>query len=159
MKPNKKIGKAIDFIEYISKHMEKDDLFLLYKINNITKEKVELFYDFVFSLNELIITTYLGDEITFGNDKNKHFDWCWNSVVDSFKMEKIYFLKNKELYNYFLTFYQESFYEEENKVPHNDGKLIFFWGELFSFNKTKTMSEYESLLELYKIFNKSFMVN
>ncbi len=41
----------------------------------------------------------------------------------------------------------------------NGGKLNSFWESLFSFNRVKTMSEYESLLELYKIFNKSFMVN
>lgn len=159
MKRNKKIGKVLDFIEYISKNMEREDLILLYKINNITKERVDLFYDFTYSLNDLIFTTYMGDDITIGDDKNKHFNWCWSKVLESFKKEGIYFLTTKELHNYFLTFYQESFYEEKNKTSLNGGKLNSFWESLFSFNRVKTMSEYESLLELYKIFNKSFMVN
>ena len=159
MKRNKKIGKVLDFIEYISKNMEREDLILLYKINNITKERVDLFYDFTYSLNDLVFKTYMGDDITVGDDKNKHFNWCWDKVLESFKNEGIYFLSTKELYNYFLMFYQESSYEEKNKTPLNGNKLNNFWESLFSFNKVKTMSEYESLLELYKIFNKSFMVN
>mgnify|MGYP001565427811 FL=1 len=105
MKRNKKIGKVLDFIEYISKNMEREDLILLYKINNITKERVDLFYDFTYSLNDLVFKTYMGDDITVGDDKNKHFNWCWGKVLESFKNEGIYFLSTKELYNYFLTFY------------------------------------------------------
>jgi hypothetical protein len=155
----KRLDKAKDFIEYISKKMERDDLHLLYRINNITKERIELFYDFVYSLNELVITTYLGDEITTKEDRDKHFKWCWEKVIDAFKKEGIYFITVTELYNYFITFFQESFYEEKYKTTRKSNKLKSFWADLFSFNKVKTMSEYESLLELYKIFNRSFMVN
>jgi len=158
MKKNDKIGGAIDFIEYISKDMEKDDLLLLYRINNIKKERLEMFSDFIYSLNELVVTTYMGDDITLGENKDKHFKWCWGKVINSFKMEGIYFLETKELYGYFSTFYQESFYEEE-KEEVRVSKIGLFWDELFEFNKTKTMSEYETLLEIYKIFNKSFIVN
>jgi len=155
----KRLDKAKDFIEYISKKMERDDLHLLYRINNITKERIELFYDFVYSLNELVITTYLGDEITTKEDRDKHFKWCWEKVIDAFKKEGIYFITVTELYNYFITFFQESFYEEKHKTTRKSNKLKSFWDDLFSFSKVKTMSEYESLLELYKIFNRSFMVN
>lgn len=155
----KRLDKAKDFIEYISKKMERDDLHLLYRINNITKERIELFYDFVYSLNELVITTYLGDDITTKEDRDKHFKWCWEKVIDAFKKEGIYFITVTELYNYFITFFQESFYEEKIKTTRKANKLKSFWADLFSFSKVKTMSEYESLLELYKIFNRSFMVN
>lgn len=155
----KRLDKAKDFIEYISKKMERDDLHLLYRINNITKERIELFYDFVCSLNELVITTYLGDDITTKEDRDKHFKWCWEKVIDAFKKEGIYFITVTELYNYFITFFQESFYEEKIKTTRKSNKLKSFWADLFSFSKVKTMSEYESLLELYKIFNRSFMVN
>lgn len=153
-----KIGKALDFIEYISKGMEREDLQLLYRINNIKKERLEVFSDFIYYLNELIITTYLGDDITVGENKTKHFKWCWSKVVDSFKKEGIYFIDTNELYNYFLTFYQESFYEDE-KETEKINKISIFWEELFDIDKSKTMSEYEALNELYKIFNKSFLVN
>jgi hypothetical protein len=158
MKRSNKMGKAIDFIEYISRDMRKEDMLLLYKINNIKKEKLEMLSDFVFSLNELVITTYMGDDITIGENKEKHFRWCWEKVVGSFKKEGVYFLEYDELYNYFLTFYQESFYEEE-KEYEKIKDIGTFWEGLLDFRKTKTMSEYESLVEIYKIFNKSFIVN
>jgi hypothetical protein len=53
MRKNDKIGNAVDFIEYISKNMEKEDLLLLYRINNIKKERLEMFSDFIYALNEL----------------------------------------------------------------------------------------------------------
>lgn len=152
-----KINKVMDFIEYISKNMEKKDLFLLYKINNIKRERLEMFSDFVHFLNELIITTYLGDDITKDVDKVNHFNWCWKKVVGSFKKEGIYFLDTDELYNYFLTFYQESFYEETKIDDPNN--IPIFWSELLNYDNIKTMSEYQSMLEIYKIFNKSFVVN
>lgn len=154
-----KILKTIDFIEYISKSMEKEDLLLLYKINNITQERLELFSDFVFSLNELILTTYMGDDITNVEDRNKHFKWCWDRVISSFKEERIYFIDTNELFSYFKEFYKESFYDEIDKNRDNISKIGNFWESLFNYNESKTMSEYETLLELYKIFNKSFMVN
>ena len=40
MRKNDKIGNAVDFIEYISKNMEKEDLLLLYRINNVKKRKI-----------------------------------------------------------------------------------------------------------------------
>jgi len=153
-----KINKVINFIEYITKNMEKKDLFLLYKINNIKKEKLELYLDFVFSLNKLIIDTYLGDDITNEGDKLSHFKWCWNNVVSSFKKEGIYFVDTDELFIYFLTFYQESFYNEI-KIDELSSKFSHFWSDLLDYEKSKTMSEYETMLEIYKIFNKSFVVN
>jgi hypothetical protein len=158
MKKNSKINKAVDFIEYISKNMEKEDLFLLYRINNVKRERLELYYDFIYSLNNLIIKTYLGDDITLGGDKEKHFNWCWKNVTNSFKLEGIYFLETDELYNYFLSFYQECFYEEDKEID-KVGSIEFFWGDLLQYDKIKTMSEYETLIELYKIFDKSFVVN
>jgi hypothetical protein len=153
-----RLNKATDFIEYISKDMEREDLLLLYRINNVNRERLDMFFDFIYSLNDLIITTYMGDDITIGEYKEKHFNWCWDRVVKSFKEEGIYFVETKDLYTYFLSFYLESFYEEE-KEEKKINSLLPFWDNLMGWSNPKTMSEYESMLELYKIFNKSFMVN
>lgn len=153
-----RLNKATDFIEYISKDMEREDLLLLYRINNINRERLEMFFDFIYSLNDLIITTYMGDDVTIGEYKEKHFKWCWGRVISSFKEEGIYFIEVKDLYTYFLSFYLESFYEEE-KDDKKINDLLPFWDNLMGWGNPKTMSEYESMLELYKIFNKSFMVN
>jgi hypothetical protein len=153
-----KIVKTIDFIEYISKDMEREDLLLLYRINNVGRERLEMFSDFIFSLNDLIITTYMGDDVTLGEYRIKHFKWCWDKVISDFKKEGIYFINTKELYNYFLNFYQESFYEEEKDQDKINSTSIF-WDNLMSFGNNKTMSEYETMLEIYRLFNKSFVVN
>jgi len=155
----KKIQKAIDFIEYISKPMKKEELFLLYKINGIVNERAELYLDFLSGLFDLITTTYLGDDIYDTEDINKHFNWCWNKNIENFKKEKIYFLNNNELYDYFFVFYQESFYKEKDKTQPNINKLLNFWENIFKINEYKSMSEFESFLDLYKIFNKSLQVN
>ncbi len=72
-------GKAhtIDFIEYISRPMEKDDILLMYRINNIIPERSDLYLDFTHSLFDLVTTTYLGDEIMYDNSIKEHFEWCW----------------------------------------------------------------------------------
>ena len=95
-----------------------------------------MFSDFIYALNELVVTTYMGDDITLGNNKVKHFKWCWDQVINSFKMEGIYFLETKELYGYFLIFYQESFYEEE-KEENRVSKLVCFGKSSLSLIKVK----------------------
>ena len=155
----KKIQKAIDFIEYISKPMEREELFLLYKINGIVNERTDLYLDFLYGLFDLITTTYLGDDIYDTDDICNHFNWCWNKNIDNFKKEKIYFLDDKELYDYFFIFYQESFYREKDKTKLNIKKLLYFWENIFNYNTPKSMSEFESFLDLYKIFNRSLQVN
>lgn len=139
--------------------MDKDDLLLLYKVNNISRERLEMYSDFTKHLNELVITTYLGDDVMTETDKINNFNWCWDKVVDSFKKEGIYFIDYDELYTYFLTFYQESFYDEVKKDENENINFYTFWDHLLNYDSVKTMSEYEAMLEVYKIFNKSFVVN
>ena len=50
-----KILKTIDFIEYISKPMEKKDISLILKINNVSAEKSELMLDFIDSIFSKVI--------------------------------------------------------------------------------------------------------
>lgn len=158
MKINKKLLNTIDFIEYITKTMKKEDILLLYKINNIKKEILSLLQDFVYSINDLVVKTYMGDDITPENERVKHFQWCWLEVVKSFKKEGIYFIEDQDFYDYLLTFYEELFYFEI-KDDFESNKISVFWKDLLSYGEVKTMSEYESLLELYRIFSKSFVVN
>jgi hypothetical protein len=84
-----KILKSIDFIEYISKPMEKKDMNMILKINGFTTEKGDLLFDFTNSIIQKMIKTYLGDNLMSEEDKKKHFDWCWNSVLEDFNKEYI----------------------------------------------------------------------
>ena len=145
---------TIDFIEYISKPMKKEDILLLYKINNVTPERSALYLDFTHSLYDLIVTTYLGDEVMNNDSIKQHFDWCWKKVIEAFQKEKIYF-ESVELYNYFFTLFLESFYTEVDKSEKNVNKLLEFWQDIFEYSVTKTLSELEAFIDLYKIFDRS----
>ena len=57
---------TIDFIEYISKLMDKNDVILMYRINNVIPERSVLYLDFAQSLFDLVVTTYMGDELMDG---------------------------------------------------------------------------------------------
>ena len=86
-----------NFFNWITKPVSNDDVELWFGINNIIPEKGELFYDFCLSLFVLMNQTYLGDEndsnvtkIKMDDiDKEKHFEWCWKQVVESFRKENI----------------------------------------------------------------------
>jgi len=149
-------GKAhtIDFIEYISRPMEKDDILLMYRINNIIPERSNLYLDFTHSLFDLVTTTYLGDEIMSDNSIKEHFEWCWKKTVDSFKKEKIT-INSDSLHSYFSVLFLESFYNEIDKSEKNVNKLLEFWQDIFTYSTTKTRSELEAFIDLYKIFDKS----
>ena len=153
-----KMINAIDFIEYISKPVEHDDITLLYKLNNITPERTRLYLDFIHGLFDLVTTTYLGDDILSEKDIENHFEWCWSQTIKSFRKEKIYFLDDDELYYYFHSLFIESFYKEENKSDDNIGKLMSFWTDIFEYGMVKTMSELEALIDLYKIFDNSLYI-
>jgi len=154
MSKERKISRAINFIEYISKPLDRAEMYQYYKINGIKPEKVELYYDFIYSLWDLVTTTHLGDDHMSEQDDINHFNWCWKKTIENFKREKIVFDDNKEIYTYFFSITQESFYSEE-KIEDNIRKVIDFWTACFNYRGIKTMSEMEALIDLYKLFNKS----
>ena len=145
---------TIDFIEYISKPMRKDDILLLYRINNVTPERSLLYLDFSHSLFDTVISTYMGDELMDAKRIKEHFDWCWKKTIDSFQKEKIH-ISSTELYSYFFTLFLESFYSELDKSEKNINKILEFWQDIFKYSTDKTLSEVEAFIDLYKIFDKS----
>ena len=86
---NNKFRTTIDLIEFVSKPMRKEDVLILYRVNNVIPEKTELYLDFIQALYNIVTTTYLGDEVMSVRDTKKHFGWCWNQVVTSFRKEHI----------------------------------------------------------------------
>lgn len=75
-----------NFFNYITKQIDRKEVDIWFSMNNIIPERMELVSDFCVSLNNLIVDTYLGEEIQGTNetkislsdeDKKKHFDWCW----------------------------------------------------------------------------------
>lgn len=148
-----------NFLTYINKPMKKEDIFTIYKENDIKYEKCELYCDFVVSLILIVFDTYMGDELTNLENQVKHFNWCWDKNINNFKDEGLYF-ENDKLYDYFLEFTLEVFYNtpDKNELDFLDKKLVRLWKDIFDYNKNKTNSDVDSLVEIYKIFDKSLKI-
>ena len=70
-------GNIDKFLKYMSRPLTLDELELIYTSNNIIFERVDLYRDFILTLNDLILTTYLGDDFTNDEEQINHFNWCW----------------------------------------------------------------------------------
>jgi hypothetical protein len=128
---------------------------LFYRINQIHRERMVMYQSFIKVLYNNVKNTYLGDDYLDDVDKQKHFNWCWLKTVETFKDSKIYFFEFGELYDYFRIMFKNSFY---NKEDVNTPDIIDFWLDMFDYDKNKTISELEDLIDMYRLFNKSFYV-
>ena len=143
--------------------MSPEDVDIWFRVNNIIPEKMDLYYDFSFSLYYLILDTYLGDEksnetkVTITDEDNvKHFEWCWDKTIDNFKKEEITFNRKGEHYDYFLSFFVEIFYnQKENKIKDSIGK---FFNDLFDRKKPFTKSDLDMVSSIYKSLDKNMNV-
>lgn len=130
-----------------------DDFDVWRKTNNISREKLELFHDFVISLDTLIEDTFLGYDVI--NDKEKikgHFNWCWNKVIDNFEKENIHFKRTGPHFSYFFSFFQTAFYDKE--LEYSETRDSF--KELFNIMLEKREIERKLLLDIYKIMELNF---
>ena len=148
-----------NFFNYISKPLQPEDVDVWFRVNNIIPEKLELYSDFTHSLNNLIMDTYLGEsenketQITLSEDDDRHhFEWCWDKIIDSFSRENIKFNKRGEHYDYFESFFDETFYHQQNlKVKSS---ISYFFDDLFNLNKSFTKSDLDMLTTIYKLLDK-----
>jgi hypothetical protein len=146
---------TIEFLRYIGTPLTKEEMTLLYKANNVKYDKCELYYDFIKTLNLLVVDTFLGDDVVITEeDRKKHFLWCFNKVVGDFKEENIIFSELTDLRNYFFQFFNELFYPDDDK-DYIINKLNNLPNLSFNFHRIKTRSDMDLLIELYKIFEKS----
>jgi len=151
----KKLTQALSFIEYISKPIDLQLMFNLYTINSITPERMELYYDFIYSLCDLIVSTHMGDEIMTDEDNEKHFKWCWDKTITSFEKEHIYFGDiDSELFTYFFDMINEEYYLT-NKDKMTVDNIFRYWETCFKYDTIKTMSELENMIDIYKLFGKT----
>jgi hypothetical protein len=149
----------ISFLAYIHNPISKESVSVIYASNNIKYDKCELYSDFVQSLLMLIFDTYMGDENMDIDDQIKHFNWCWDKVVNNFNEEGIR-INSKKLYNYFLEFMLEVFYnyEDKNVYGYIDNGILKIWYEVFIYDKQKTQADIDTMVEIYKIFEKSIII-
>ena len=152
-----------NFFNYITQQLNKEEVDIWFRTNNIIPEKMELYYDFCNSLYLKITETYLGDsengetKINMSEeDKENHFNWCWKKVLDDFRKEEISFEEEGEHYVYFKIFFEEIFYKQEDKKIRNS--IDIFFKDVFDFEKTFTRSDLDMILEIYKNLDKNITI-
>lgn len=142
-----------EFMNYIANPLTPDQMNLLYKANDIKFDRCNLYYDFIKSLNKVIVNTYLGPEyITTDREIKEHYLWCFNRIVKDFKNENIIFDEVDKLKEYFFYFYDELFYKDKDKSLEKLDNLPEF---SFDFHRIKSRSDMDIMIELYKLFEKS----
>lgn len=153
-----------NFFTYISKPVDREEVKLWLEVNDICYHKFELYSDFVNSLVELIYDTYLGNDtskttniVLEDEDNSKHFDWCWERVIDNFKKENITFIKKGEHYDFFKGFIIETFYNQ--KINEVKFSLDKFFKEIFYLDGPHTMSDLDLLKQIYKSLDKNIQNN
>ena len=148
-----------NFFNYISKPLQPEDVDVWFRVNNIIPEKLELYSDFTHSLNNLINSTYLGENdinetkiVLSKDDDRNHFEWCWNKLIDNFNKETIIFDNRGEHFDYFESFFGETFYNQKDiKVKLSIG---FFFTDLFNNEKSFTKSDLDMVTTIYKLLDK-----
>lgn len=137
------------YIEFVTSESYKHQIDIWYRAYNINHEKINLFYDFVSSLYELVNSTYLGtDFIKSDADRKNHFVWCWNKTIENFSHEKIYFKETGSHFDYFWNFFDEAYYIV---VLNGDTiRIPEYFYKLFNFKHKKSRSELDLLTEIYK---------
>jgi len=140
--------------EYTSPEKYKHQVDIWYRTYNISREKLNLFHDFLVSLYELIDETYMGNDIMIDeNDQINHFNWCWNKLISNFSKEKIFFKPKGECYEYLWNFFLEAYYL--TKLENKPVKIIEYFYKLFDFNYIKTTSELDMVTEFYKLLDQN----
>jgi hypothetical protein len=153
-----------NFFNYITQPMKPEDVDIWFRINNIIPEKMDLYYDFTFSLYYLIVETYLGDDnngtetkiVMTDDDKKNHFQWCWKKTIENFNKESIVFNDKGEHLDYFLDFFMEIFYnQKEDKIKNSIGT---FFTDVFDRKKPFTKSDLDMISSIYKSLDKNILL-
>lgn len=148
-----------NFFNWMSQPVPKDEVIVWFNIHNMSYEKIELYGDIFLSLYHTINDTFLGSDnnetkINLSEDDNeKHFDWCWKQVVESFKKENIIISNEGQHKDYLKSFFLDTFYKtNENKI-----KLAIpnFLDDVFNLDKPFTKSDLEILTEFYSLLEKN----
>ena len=105
-----------NFFNWMSKPIPQDEVIIWFNVHNMNYERIELYGDIFKSLNYIIIDTYMGEETSetkislSQEDKESHFEWCWNKMIEDFKKENIIIKHGGEHKEYFRSFFFDTFY-------------------------------------------------
>jgi hypothetical protein len=148
-----------NFFNWMSKPVPKDEVIIWFNVHNMNYEKIELFGDIFKSLNQIVLDTYMGDDIKETKismtleDKELHFEWCWKKTIDNFGKENLKFFYKGEHFEHFKSFFDEVFYKQkEDKIRK---QIKSFFEDLFDLKKPFTKSDLDMLTDLYKSLDKN----
>jgi hypothetical protein len=153
-----------NFFNYITKNLDPEEVDIWFRVNNIIPEKMELYYDFSYSLFLLIKKTYLGNnqnnnetkvEMT-DEDNTKHFKWCWDKTLYNFKKENIEFQVKGDHYDYFQSLLGELYYKQTKDAVRDS--IDMFFNDLFSREKPFTQVDLDLIYNIYKTLDKNLLV-
>ena len=148
--------KNRNFLEYLNSPISKEAIDFIYKTNSIRFEKCDLYVDYIKSLLMIVFDTYMGDEVTDIKEQEKHFNWCYLKNQENFVKEGLLF-NSDELYDYFYGFTLDFFYNspEKNEDINFNKSLISILTNIFEYDRLKTRSDVDIMLEIYKIIDLS----
>jgi hypothetical protein len=153
-----------NFLNYITKNLDPEQVDIWFRVNNIIPEKMELYYDLSYSLYLLIKTTYLGDNDVSNEtkvemnevDNKKHFDWCWNKTLDNFGKENITFEREGDHYDYFFSLFNEIYYNQPKEILRES--IDVFFNDLFNREKPFTQVDLDLIFNIYKTLDKNLTI-
>jgi hypothetical protein len=153
MKNNLNNTRYIHLLNNITECLKTHEIVREYKVNNINKNRLDLYKDFIINLCYYVVDTYFGDEyIKTNKQKKEHFTWCFDKICNDFMEEDINFKSNIELYDYFFEYFKATMYD--NDVFELEF-FIDYWEQTLEYSFEKTKSDLDGLIEIYKIFDKS----
>jgi hypothetical protein len=142
------------YIEFVSSESYKHQIDIWHRTYNISREKTELFYDFVITVFNLIEETYLGNDVfDLEEDQRSHFTWCWDKTIENFNKEKIFFKERGSHYEYFWNFFLEAYYYTQ--LDNGIIRIPEYFYKLFDFKHRKSRSELDMLNEIYKMLEQN----
>jgi hypothetical protein len=153
-----------NFLNYITKNLDPEQVDIWFRVNNIIPEKMDLYYDLSYTLFLLIKSTYLGDNLDSSetqvkmddSDNKNHFDWCWNKVINNFEKENINFQRSGEHYDYFFSLFDEIYYKQNKDTIRNS--IDVFFNDLFNREKPFTQVDLDLIFNIYKSLDKNLIL-
>ena len=148
-----------NFFNWMSKPITQDEVIIWFNVHNMNYERIELYGDIFKSLNYIIIDTYMGEETSetkislSQEDKESHFEWCWNKMIEDFKKENIIIKHGGKHKEYFRSFFFDTFYNQSEKNIKES--ISNFLVEIFDVEKPFSKSDLDILTELYKLMEKN----
>lgn len=151
-----------NFFNWMSKPIPTEEVVIWFNVHNMIYERIELYGDIFKTLNHIITDTYMGEPLKGSpetrisltqEDKELHFEWCWNKTVENFKKENISINLNGDHKDYFKSFYMDTFYNQSEKSVKES--IPVFLDEIFDIFKPFSKSDLDMITEMYKLLEKN----